>query len=199
MFCPKCGNQLEEGATSCNACGAQITNDNANLQGAGTTTNYNPAGGAAPFQNTTSSSYQYSGAGTSGIPMQANQSLSVFDLIALIGAAAMILACFLPYASVTFLDVTESVSLFDGKDGWLFTGVAVLVAVFTLLKKWGPQLAFSIIGAALMVFEIADTSDKLGDLGDLGDLVSNGFGYYLLIISAIAMLGGTIVKKVLNK
>lgn len=185
MFCPKCGNQLEEGATSCNACGAQITNANSN-----------PAGGAAPFQNTTSSSYQYSGTGTSGIPMPANQNLSLFDLIVLIGAAAMILACFLPYASVSVFDYKESVSLFDGSDGWFFMGVAVLVAVFTLIKKWGPQLVFSVIGAALMLYEISDTSDELEVLGDL---VSHGFGYYLLILSAIAMLGGTIVKKVLNK
>lgn len=189
MFCPKCGSQLEEGTKVCNACGTQITNDNANSQG---TANFNQAGGAQPSQNA-AGGYQYSGP---GVPIKTGVGFSPFDLIVLLGSVVMIIACFLPYASVTVLDYTESVSLFDGKDGYIFTGVAVLVIVFTLIKKWAPQFSLSIVGAALTFYEISDTSEKLDGLEDM---IDHGLGFYLLIISAVLMVGGTLLRKFINK
>lgn len=196
MFCRKCGSQMEEGAKFCKACGTAVEENHADASQTTGTGNggmnmsgQNASGGSAPFQNGMNGSF------VNNLQPGAIKNFSPMDIVVLIGAVAMIIASFLPFVSISFFGSTASRSLFDGGDGWFFMGVAVIVIVLTFLKLWVPQLVFAAIGFMLMIYECIDASDALDSAG-IGD---KGLGYYLLVISALAMLGGAIAKKVIKK
>ena len=77
-------------------------------------------------------------------------------------------------------------------DGFVFIFLAVLLAVFTLLKKNIPVLACTAASLLWYIHELVRFSrvngQMLGKTADLGDFVSKGSGFYFLSLAVIALL-----------
>lgn len=173
MFCNKCGSELEEGVKFCKSCGASVEQRNV-------------AGGML---------YQTSQSGAFNQTAPAKK-LDMMDMIVLVGAVLMVLATFLPYVKVSILGYSESTTLLEGGDGKFFIIAAIIVAVFTIIKKWAFQLIGAVISVGLMVVEAIDTSDVISQFDGFGE---RSIGFYLMVISAIVMIGGSLAKKLVKR
>lgn len=100
----------------------------------------------------------------------------------LVAGVLMIVSTLLPYVSVFGFSI--SLLLADGStvaDGIFFVILAALCIVFALMDKAIPMLAASAAAVILWIYEMSQMSQ-------FGALVSKGAGYYLLAVSAIALL-----------
>lgn len=108
--------------------------------------------------------------------------------LGIIGAAAMGVGAFLPWASITAAFVgTISKSGIDGGDGWGFVVFAVLVAVGAVNGlPWMPAI-FGGLGLALGIYEAVDINNRIGDVADLAT-ASIGLGLWLCIAGSVAAI-----------
>ncbi len=119
--------------------------------------------------------------------------------ISLGGAVVAFVAYFLPWAKVSGFGVSESASASDAGASLVLIGtLAVAVLVVIQLVK-GAQRAMAIgavVGAGLVllktVLEWTDIKDASG--GIEGFEVSTGFGLWLALLAAIAMVAGTVLS-----
>lgn len=174
MFCKQCGNQLEDGAKFCGKCGS-------------------------PIDSTVSKT---------SVSMPSAQYIRIGIIIA---SVLLALSTVLPYVkvkeSLSWVTGTESISLLyvDGQlgDGIFFLLLAILIIVFSCLKKKIPVLICSVLTVFLYIFEIMQFKkqydDVLGFKIDIWDYMTKGAGYHLLGISAILLLVLSIVYFVTYK
>ena len=101
-----------------------------------------------------------------------------------ISSAVLILSSFLPYISINLLGFTQSRSLIEGGDGFIFIAFAIAAILAAALK---PRLsfAFGILSLCLCLFELVNT---FSNLGEYATFVNKGMGCYLSLISAIALI-----------
>ena len=190
MFCTHCGTQMDEGAKFCTKCGAAVgaaagapaanTQEAAQPQAAQAAhqqpqmtqpvyqqqTAYQPQGGAMPYY----------------APQATRKVINVFALIA---AALLAVAMFLPYAS---LEDYMSVSLIDG-DGVFFLVVAGVAVVGALVKQNVIVIIAGVIACILTVIEVTAFADM-----PMGEYYTKGIGFYLMIIASVLLLISGFIK-----
>lgn len=109
-----------------------------------------------------------------------------------LGGVLTIFSCFLEYVSA--LGGLATTSLIKGGDGYFFLVLAIASIILTFLNSEKFDRVALVTTAAMMglaVFEISDTSDKLGGYGNLIDY---GAGYYLMIAGSIIALLAAVAK-----
>ncbi len=118
------------------------------------------------------------------------------NFIAVGGAAALALGAFLPFASISFFGMKNSISLIDGGDGVFFIILAVIAAALSMFGKNIGVTVTGILSAALALFEADNIKNNDSEYAAL---INKEVGYYLLILGAIVILGagiyGIISKK----
>ena len=171
MFCPTCGKELSDGATFCPGCGTAL--------------NGKSGANGANSQKTSSKFFD----------------LSRMNIIGIVASIAVLLAVFLPFASIDIFGTKESVSLIDGSDGILFIIIAVAGAVFSVLNL---NIVVIIAGAISTVFFFIENANLSGSDADeltqlAASMIQKEFGYYLLIIGSIGLIVAGLVGFVLKK
>ena len=121
-----------------------------------------------------------------------DKKFSIKSLIIIIAAALGVIATFLPWATVSFLGMSESVNGLGG-DGVMGDGIITLIlfivaGVLAGIKFKGGmgtgfKVAITIISAIAAVIGMVEIANINGN--SLG-LASVGFGVYLVIIAGIA-------------
>lgn len=102
----------------------------------------------------------------------------------IIAGVLVVLSTFLPYASVSMFGFSQSVSLIDGGDGFIFIATAAVAIVGVLINKRILTLIGGIVTAFLALFELVNMNSELGDLAGM---VDKGFGFYLSILASIVL------------
>lgn len=118
------------------------------------------------------------------------------NIIALVSCALMFLMVFLPYATVEFFGMKESVSLIDG-DGIFFIILAVCGIVAALMGLKKALIVLGAIACVLCVIEVASFADAVK--GGYDDLIKKGLGFWLMILSSVGLLAAPFVEKFLPK
>ena len=99
--------------------------------------------------------------------------------IGLAGCALMIIGCFLPFATVSILGLSETIALSGtGALGIILIITAIISGIVMLTKKSKLSLITTIIYALFVVLNIANASED-------GDAFSYGIGLYVVIIGVI--------------
>ncbi|MBR3055887.1 hypothetical protein IKG64_01015 [Candidatus Saccharibacteria bacterium] len=121
-----------------------------------------------------------------------DKKFSIKSLIIIIAAVLGVIATFLPWATVSFLGVSESVNGLGG-DGVMGDGIITLIlfivaGVLAGIKFQGGmgtgfKVAITIISAIAAIIGMVEIANINGN--SLG-LASVGFGVYLVIIAGIA-------------
>lgn len=177
MFCGKCGNEVNENEGFCANCGEPITS-----------------------QDTTDKVSAYTPDTTTGSATGFKFDLKKANIIALVSSAIMIIMTFLPYASVEFMGMSESVSLTsEGGDGIFFIIIALLGIVFGLLSNKKALIVVGGIACALMLFEVISFADFADEMGAYSDFLSKGIGFWLMILSSVGLLAAPFVEKYIPK
>ncbi len=109
----------------------------------------------------------------------------------IVGTILVLIAGIMPFYSVEFFGMKETVNLFK-PDG---IGIAILWLVFAiasvvvgLLGKEMIANILAILAGAGMLLSFFSNAKDLKDLGELGDLINKGLGYWLALISGIIMI-----------
>ncbi len=103
--------------------------------------------------------------------------------IGLGGCVLMIIGCFLPFATVSALGLSQSVNYIDG-DGVFVVIAAVVAAILIYLKKGKLILIPSLISAAFVIYDAASGSSAASS--SLAN-VSFGIGFFLIVIGIICV------------
>lgn len=188
-FCMKCGQQLQDNDVFCPNCGAKVE-----VKETKETTNYQEQvkNTFEDIKNTTTQFVQDKD--TSNF---LNNFVKQNNIIGLLGCLIIVVACFLPFASVKVFTYSQSISLMsDGKDGIIFLVLAVVTMGTILIKKDMIALIAGIITGCLGLYEIYNTIDSLGAYSSY---VTKGPGFYLLLVGSIILLASVIVKKFVLK
>jgi hypothetical protein len=115
------------------------------------------------------------------------------------GAAAMLLAVFLPYAEATSFATIEQNTLIQNGVGWLFVALAVVAAgtlyraYHSKVRTWGPIITGLIgIGAALYFGSNRGNSLQLCSVstGTNCEIANPGIGVYVAGIGGLLMVVG---------
>ena len=106
----------------------------------------------------------------------------------------MILALFLPLVKVSFLGMSKTINyLFaDGSigDGFFILLPAIVCLILVLLKK---PLGYAILAIVTGLLGLILPLSAMGKIeGYYSYLVEKGIGYYLILLSAVALLAGGI-------
>lgn len=194
-FCIKCGQELKPDDAFCPNCGTKVTKKtNSQTQ--------TFAENAAQMQdqakntindikNTTKDFISHDKTGFLDKFVKQN------NVVGIVACFLIIIGCLLPFASVSMLGYSQSVSLLsDGKDGIIFLVAALVTIALILIKKDLLSLIAGIITGGLGVYEIIYTNSQLGDYSSM---VNKGMGYYLLLIGAIVLIASVVLKKFILK
>lgn len=177
-FCRNCGNILEDNATFCNKCGTKA----------------DPVpGGATPY----------------GYPSPASSGLSseqaIFNMGILVAGILVIISTLLPYVTYSFWDKSQSISLLlgtgsDFRDGIFFVILAIGTVACTFMNQRLPALVLGVINFALCLFEMVNTANNLKESGFSSLVkVTNGLGFYLLLIASLGMAVLAVLSFVKNQ
>lgn len=120
--------------------------------------------------------------------------LSIANAIVVVSSLLSILACFLPFVSTSY----EEVSLTDGLAGYAFIAFAIAISYFTLSNKNVYGIILSILNLVRVIYRIRYVVDKLDFYVD-ANVVEYRIGFYLIIISAITMVLTTTLKYIAYK
>ncbi len=198
MFCPKCGNTIQDGAAFCPACGAKFGPSQPPPPAPGPVPNYNQAPGyGAPAYR------------------PAPKPFTLFDIrkidnaLGMIGAILLFVGVALPFIRVEFwgekLGITMQYidSYADDANSyyWIFFIIGAAAILLLLINN---DIGFAIasgVSAAAVIFEklhIGNIMDEqMGDYGS-DDMIKSDIGFYILII-AVALLVIAAVIKFVNK
>lgn len=206
MLCPNCNSNLMDGTKKCPFCGTEFNNDqNAQpQQNSFNNNNYNNNNyNNNNYNNNSYNSYNNNGSynsfGSNNYYAPSNQPMvrtkSSPNSLGIIASAAIFIAMFLPFFSVTFI-IKVSASLSDSKDWILFTVVAVLGAIFSVKKINMGVLITGIVSIVLTIGEAVLSSEhrlksKLGEYSDeLADYVKIGYdyGFYVMLAASVLLL-----------
>ena len=127
--------------------------------------------------------------------------------VGLLGGALIVIATFLPWATISIFNETSSFNGLQG-DGWisLISGIIYIVCILMVEKKPVLKivgLIFAVIALLIGIYEFMQLKKGVGDSGDnalLTEMVKNmitiGYGLYVLIAGAvIAIVGALMIKK----
>ena len=194
-FCIKCGQELKPDDAFCPNCGTKVTKKtNSQTQ--------TFAENAAQMQdqakntindikNTTKDFISHDKTGFLDKFVKQN------NVVGIVACFLIIIGCLLPFASVSMLGYSQSVSLLsDGKDGIIFLVAALVTIALILIKKDLLSLIAGIITGGLGIYEIIYTNSQLGQYSSM---VNKGMGYYLLLIGAIVLIASVVLKKFILK
>lgn len=117
----------------------------------------------------------------------------LFQIVVAIAAVIQVIACFLPFATVSVLGFSQSITWADG-DGIFAIILAVLATVMVFLNKNVTYIIAMVAAAINVILIIYDGFiGYASELGDYSGMVSRGAGIYIFIIGAIAMVAGTVL------
>lgn len=122
------------------------------------------------------------------------------NLLVFVGCLIVILSVFVPYVSLDFLGIKESLTLIYYEkiltDGVIILVLAALIVVFNAIKN---EVA-SVVCAIIMIrFTFAESKDAISLVKEFEGIYTYGAGFYLLLIGTILLLGSTIYALVLEK
>lgn len=140
------------------------------------------------------------------------QSFDFISIITYVAGVLAIIACIVPFVSISAFGYSGSVSLFQGGDGWIVLVAVLAIAALTFFKKHLPAMIISALVLVLSIFEMVYSKSKINGIngsldefgsnyGSLGSLASGyaknavafGIGAYLLIIAALGLIVGTVL------
>ena len=177
MFCGKCGNEINENEGFCANCGEPIANQ------------ITPDETSAYTPDTSSVS-------TTGFKFDSKKA----NLIAIVSSVIMFIMTFLPYATLEFMGMSESITLTtDGGDGIFFIIIALLGLFLGLLGNKKGLIVVGIIACALTLFEVIDFANIADEMGAYSDMLSRGIGFWLMILSSAGLLASPFVEKYIPK
>ncbi len=117
----------------------------------------------------------------------------LFQIVVAIAAVIQVIACFLPFATVSVLGFSQSITWADG-DGIFAIILAVLAVVMVFVNKNVTYIIAMVAAAINVILIIYDGFiGYASELGDYSGMVSRGAGIYIFIIGAIAMVAGTVL------
>ena len=117
----------------------------------------------------------------------------LFQIIVAIAAVIQVIACFLPFATVSVLGFSQSITWADG-DGIFAIILAVLAVVMVFVNKNVTYIIAMVAAAINVILIIYDGFiGYASELGDYSGMVTRGAGVYIFIIGAIAMVAGTVL------
>ena len=117
-------------------------------------------------------------------------------ILGIISSVIFIAGAFVPYVRIKFMSNSKAVSIYDGTRFWgfvilLFGALAIFLAVvkqFSAFFGIGGVCAFFALHRALF-FAKEITADSSWESRLTRDLISYSYGYYMLWIGSIAMVG----------
>ena len=140
------------------------------------------------------------------------QSFDFISIITYVAGVLAIIACIVPFVSISAFGYSGSVSLFQGGDGWIVLVAVLAIAALTFFKKHLPAMIISALVLVLSIFEMVYSKSKINGIkgsldefgsnyGSLGSLASGyaknavafGIGAYLLVIAALGLIVGTVL------
>ena len=193
MFCPKCGAQNPDGSPFCASCGAQMAQPQQPQQpmnqGFG-----NPNGGAGN-NNLKFDPQEMVNDFTKNI--KAIPELGIPSFVMLGGAVLFFISLLLPYYKVLGI----SVNLFDGGAlHWLLALVIFACTLFVAVTKQTlPMLIQGGVAIVYFIFEwIFQSPDKSVSVY-VKSVTSHGAGFYIMLISALAIAAGAVLKFLQDK
>lgn len=192
-FCIKCGQQLKDNDVFCPNCGTPVEKNKKMESSDQRIVDYQDQifDTFSEMKNTTVDYFQNDRSGF------IDKFIGQNNVVGLLACALILIANFLPFASVSLYGYSQSVSLMDsGKDGIIFLVAAIVTIVFIILKNDMLALIAGVITGGLGIYEILDTNSQLGSYAAY---VDKGAGYYLLLIGAVLLLASVIVKKFVIK
>lgn len=192
-FCIKCGQQLKDNDVFCPNCGTPVEKNKKMESSDQRIVGYQDHifDTFSEMKNTTVDYFQNDRSGF------IDKFIGQNNVVGLLACALILIANFLPFASVSLYGYSQSVSLMDsGKDGIIFLVAAIVTIVFIILKNDMLALIAGVITGGLGIYEILDTNSQLGSYAAY---VDKGAGYYLLLIGAVLLLASVIVKKFVIK
>lgn len=146
------------------------------------------------------------------------QSFDFISIITYVAGVLAIIACIVPFVSISAFGYSGSVSLFQGGDGWIVLVAVLAIAALTFFKKHLPAMIISALVLVLSIFEMVYSKSKINGIngsldelgsnyGSLGSLASGyaknavafGIGAYLLVIAALGLIVGTVLAFVNQK
>jgi hypothetical protein len=114
-----------------------------------------------------------------------------------------VIASFLPWGSVSFDELltgaSQSFNGFEGTDGWIAVGTAVVVLVFGALSfmPTPPRRAvipIAIIAGIFLIFigvaNMGEPEGEFGSVTDIGGDFSPGIGLWVMILAGLLCLAG---------
>ena len=117
----------------------------------------------------------------------------LFQIVVAIAAVIQVIACFLPFATVSVLGFSQSIAWTDG-DGIFAIILAVLAVVMVFVNKNVTYIIAMVAAAINVILIIYDGFiGYASELGDYSGMVTRGAGVYIFIIGAIAMVAGTVL------
>lgn len=143
------------------------------------------------------------------------QSFDFISIITYVSGVLAIIACIVPFMSISAFGYSDSASLFQGGDGWIVLVAVLVIAALTFFKKHLPAMIISALVLVLSIFEMVYSKSKINsrldelgsNYGSLGSFASGyaknavafGIGAYLLVIAALGLIVGTVLAFVNQK
>lgn len=190
MYCSNCNSNIMNGASKCPFCGNDLTS----AQSAPQQNTYNPPPQYTPYNNNNYGGYSgYNNYAPP--PMPRTVSTGKTNTLGLIASIAVFIAIFLPFFKIT-VGISVSASLFDGKDWLLFTAIAVLGLIFSLIKKHTGVFVVGLISVILTIGEaiLASEHRLKSKLGEYWEEISSyvkisyDYGFYILLVASVLLL-----------
>lgn len=102
------------------------------------------------------------------------QSFDFISIITYVAGVLAIIACIVPFVSISAFGYSGSVSLFQGGDGWIVLVAVLAIAALTFFKKHLPAMIISALVLVLSIFEMVYSKSKINGInGSLDELGSN--------------------------
>lgn len=134
-----------------------------------------------------------------------------FEILTYVGALLVIVSCAMPFITINMFFVSGSYNLFQGvegtgADGWIFLVLVIAAAVLAAVKLHLVSMIVSAVTAVLAIYEVGNATNELQKISgtnflgsSVSDMIKLDAGAYLLILSSLVMLAGSIVSFVLQQ
>ncbi|EIK78724.1 MULTISPECIES: zinc ribbon domain-containing protein [Gardnerella] len=199
MLCNFCGKENDANSQVCANCGNRLGNPNVqqtvqNTQQPANDTLNSVKDGFKNFNETIDSVIEDSDP----------ELLHKYSLIAYMAASVVaIIAPFLPLITVNCFGLSKSFNFVNNNntpgDGIFYIIIAIVALVFAFMNKSKIMMIVGGVAAVFMIFEffhingkISSLKSQFGGFSMLGS-VSYGIGFYLFILSALALLGSSVL------
>lgn len=205
QFCSGCGAVLQPGNSFCTNCGKAFASPQP-VPNAQQFQGQQPYGNQPQFQNQQQfqgqqpygNQPQFTGAQPGGMAAggQMSMIMNIVFIAQMFCALMVIIASFLPFASVSFFGYSTSINYIEG-DGKITLIFGIIIAVLGVLgrKKPGTNIPAAILSFLTLIIPLIDSGSVKDE--DYSALVTFGAGYYMLIIFSIILLGCSVTSIIL--